>query len=147
MEAKEGTTFYKRKFFHIWLIMRSKIIIVFIIIIFVLSIALVISQKKNHFISKLYDSIILDNKNHYLTCDELPDIQTVEKVFAKHKKEADEITKIGANISVAVSEFDNPNCKGKADIYIEYGSHDQRIKIEKIIGNTFFGIPYRMRNT
>lgn len=42
-----------------------------------------------------------------------------------------------------------PGClgTGKGDIEISYGAHQSRVIIEKIIGgDTFFGIPYRLRN-
>jgi hypothetical protein len=44
-------------------------------------------------------------------------------------------------------EIDSSTCDGKADLLIWYGTHQQRIAIEKIIGdNIFFGIPYRLQN-
>jgi hypothetical protein len=44
-------------------------------------------------------------------------------------------------------EVDDASCPGRADIVIYYPSHRNRLAIEEIIGgDTFFGVPYRLRN-
>jgi hypothetical protein len=44
-------------------------------------------------------------------------------------------------------EVDTTTCAGKADIIFWYGTHQDRVLIESIIGDdTFYGVPYRLRN-
>jgi hypothetical protein len=51
-------------------------------------------------------------------------------------------------MSVMVSLGDyGVTCPGKADILIQYPSHQSRLEIEAILGGkTFFGIPCRFQN-
>ncbi len=86
--------------------------------------------------------VLTDNKELYLSCGELPTTEKVEATFTDHADTVQEINSIG-NISIVHSE----NCMGKSYVEIQYGSHGQRNQIEKIIGDTFFGIPWRGVNT
>lgn len=102
----------------------------------------IVAQRRYHFFSHLYDSFILDNKNHYLSCEELPEFETVRKTFDRHRETAAAVEQVGATIG----PYPHEECTGKGDIFITYGAHNQRVEIEKIIGQDFFGIPVRMRN-
>lgn len=94
---------------------------------------------------RVYDDYVLDNQNHYLPCKDLPTKIEVERIVAQHQDIIQQIEQVAPGF-VGV-EIDSSACEGKADLLIWYGSHQQRIAIEKIIGgNTFFGIPYRLRN-
>jgi hypothetical protein len=45
-------------------------------------------------------------------------------------------------------EIDDWSCSDRADIVISYATHQDRLAIEEIMGgDTFFGVPYRLRNT
>ncbi len=116
------------------------------IILLSLSLLVVISEKKVHLIARLYDDWILDNKNHYVPCDKLPDKKMVERVMKEQQAKIKEIENIAPD-RIFISMGDGGrNCENKADIVIYYGSHNQRKQIKKIIGgNTFFGIPYRLK--
>jgi hypothetical protein len=92
-----------------------------------------------------YDNFILDNRNHYLSCEDLPARADVEIVVEQHRDVIQQIREIAPGF-VDV-EIDSVTCEGKADLLIWYGTHQQRIAIEEIIGGeTFFGIPYRLQN-
>lgn len=44
-------------------------------------------------------------------------------------------------------ELDTTTCVGKADLVIWYASHDDRVRIEKLLGSDlFFGVPYKLQN-
>lgn len=87
----------------------------------------------------------MDNKNHYLPCDKLPTEVEVNRTVQVHQNIVEAIEKVNSGL-VGV-EIDTTTCPGKADLLIWYGSHTDRIQIEKIIdGDTFFGIPYRLNN-
>ncbi len=97
-----------------------------------------------------YASFILDNREHYTDCYGLPFFAQVEKSITEHGDIIDKLKVVGAESITAEKLV----CKGwdggieliKGDIKIEYNSHDQRIKIEELIGDNFFGIPWRGEN-
>jgi hypothetical protein len=96
-------------------------------------------------IRRAYDDFVMDNRNHYLSCQDLPTKLEVEKIVEQHQDVIQQIEQVEPGF-VDV-EIDSLTCEGKADLVISYGTHEQRIAIEKIIaGDTFFGIPYRLRN-
>ena len=92
-----------------------------------------------------YDNFILDNRNHYLPCEDLPAKAAAERVMEQHADIVQQIQQIAPGFTGV--EIDAVTCEGKADLLIWYGTHPQRIAIEEIIGGeTFFGIPYRLQN-
>ena len=96
-------------------------------------------------IQRAYDELVLDNRNHYLSCQELPTKLEVERTLEQHKDIVQKIEQIAPGF-VGV-EMGSLSCRGKADLLIWYGTHQQRLTIEKIIdGDTFFGVPYRLQN-
>jgi hypothetical protein len=92
-----------------------------------------------------YDHFILDNRNHYLSCEDLPAKIEVERIVEQHMDVIQQIQEVAPGF-VGV-EIDSFTCEGKADLLFWYGTHQQRVAIEQIIGgDTFFGIPYRLQN-
>jgi hypothetical protein len=92
-----------------------------------------------------YDHFVLDNRDHYLSCQDLPTKIEVERIVEQHKDVIQQILEVAPGF-VGV-EIDSLTCEGKTDLLIWYGTHEQRVAIEKIIaGDTFFGIPYRLQN-
>jgi hypothetical protein len=93
----------------------------------------------------MYDETILDNRNHYLSCEKLPAETEVRQVMEANQDSIEKIEQI--NPGFVGVEMDTSACPGKADIIFWYGTHDDRLRIEAIIaGDTFYGIPYRLRN-
>ena len=82
----------------------------------------------------------LDTKK--VSCDELPSIEEVKKILSEHH----DIIKKYENPSKGRWIEIDERCHGKADIIIYYDTLKTRKKIKKQIGNTFFGVPYRMFN-
>ncbi len=97
-------------------------------------------------VQRAYDNFILDNRNHYLPCKDLPARTEVERTVEQHQDIIQQIGQVAPGF-VGI-EIDTSVCDGeKADLLIWYGTHRQRIAIEKIIvTDTFFGIPYRLQN-
>jgi hypothetical protein len=92
-----------------------------------------------------YDQFVLDNRNHYLSCQGLPPKIKVERIVEQHQDVIQQIGQVAPGF-VGV-EIDSLTCEGKADLLIWYGTHQQRVAIEEIIADdTFFGIPYRLQN-
>ena len=105
----------------------------------------VIVETRLNVLQRAYDNFIMDNRNHYLACKDLPGKVEVERILEQHGDVVQQIQQVAPG-SVDV-EIDSWTCEGKADLLIWYGSHQQRLAIEKIIaGDTFFGIPYRLQN-
>jgi len=102
-------------------------------------------EHRTNFVHRLYDDVVLDNKNHYLPCESLPTEGAVRDALAAHQEIIKEIEQINSgNLGV---EVDTLTCPGKADLLIWYASHSDRQAIEQILKDyTFFGIPYRLQN-
>jgi len=98
-----------------------------------------------HVVQRAYDNYVLDNRNHYLSCKNLPTKIEVERIVEQNQAVIQQILQVAPGF-VGV-EIDTSTCNGKADLLIWYGSHQQRIAIEKVIGgDALFGIPYRLQN-
>jgi len=94
---------------------------------------------------KTYDEVVLDNRNHYLSCEQLPSESEVRQVMEAHQDVIEKIEQISPGF-IGV-EMDASTCPGKADIIFWYGTHQDRLQIEGIINaDTFYGIPYRLVN-
>ncbi len=95
-------------------------------------------------------SWFLDNREHYMPCEILPFLPQVKKEMVKHADVVDKIKTLGA-FDVSANEIkcymlDGKNYFPKGEIVISYDTHAQRKAIEKLIGDNFFGIPYRGEN-
>ena len=156
--------------------MKSKTILLFASTVLVIVVVFFI-EKNTHLIRKMYDNTVLDNVNHYLSCDQLPTRDEAKKVVQDHRdiiekiiKETGQPYQEGEEVrvnwdeenmsatdgdpdrgySVYISWGYAMNCENtdKAELSITYGGHRQRMIIQQIIdGPTFFGIPYRLMNT
>jgi hypothetical protein len=90
------------------------------------------------------DDVIYDNRNHYLPCEQLPSVSEVEMVLDEHHDVVQQIQAVKPGfVGIEVNTCDT----GNADITFWYGSHQDRLVIEQILGgDTFFGIPYNLQN-
>ena len=114
-------------------------------LILVLCMGILIFESQTKILRKMYDETILDNRDHYLSCEELPIEAEVRQVMEAHQDVIARIEQI--NPGFVGVEMDTSICPGKADIVFWYGTHDDRLLIEAIIaGDTFYGIPYRLVN-
>ena len=90
------------------------------------------------FISGLY---VIWEDSVQLPCDKLPTLQEANHILAQHedvKKQVEEI--------FYTMDMDTFRCPGKMELVINYQTGLDRAKIKNLIGNSFFGIPYRMSN-
>lgn len=126
-------------------------------------------------VGRVYTDKILDNKEHYIACKDLPPVSEVERTIFAHKPELEQlvktISKEYADVDVVPqvvwtteppqltdtfpdgrSSFSvtwgEQECKGvgRGDIKVWYMKHKDREFIEKTWGSTFYGIPYRGQN-
>jgi hypothetical protein len=104
-----------------------------------------IIEVQTRFLIRTYDNVVLDNRNHYLSCEQLPSEAEVRQVMETHQDVIKKIEQI--NPGFVGVEIDTSTCPGKADILFWYGTHQDRLLIESIIADdTFYGIPYRLNN-
>jgi hypothetical protein len=116
-----------------------------LLLILILCVGIWILEVQTKFFHRAYDEIILDNRNHYLPCEQLPSEAEVSQIMEDHQDLIKKVEQIHPGF-VGV-EMDTSICLGKADILFWYGTHKDRIQIEDIIaGETFYGIPYRLEN-
>jgi hypothetical protein len=102
-------------------------------------------EVQTKFLRRTYDEMILDNRNHYLSCEQLPSETEVIQVMKEHQDVIKRIEQI--NPGFVGVEIDDSICPQKAGILFWYGTHADRLRIEDIIaGETFYGIPYRLQN-
>ena len=149
---------------------KNKLIIVFTIIFLLISLFFII-ESRTKYTKKLWDKYVLDNRNHYLSCEELPDVEYINGIVEQNRDVLEDIIievggnysneevipywidnsvqdAEGFNISISWGEL-SPGCEntGKGDILFTYISSRDREIIEKYIHNdTFLGVPYRFRN-
>lgn len=91
---------------------------------------------------------VLNKHEHYLDCYDLPFNVEVEKAVAKHQKEIKEIVDLGAvnvkPISIKCKVWEQGIEFVKGDLLINFHTRSQKNAIEKYLGKTFFGVPYRL---
>lgn len=116
-----------------------------LILILILCVGICILEAQTKFLRKAYDEIVLDNRGHYLSCEQLPSEVEVRRVMESHENELQRIEQI--NPGFIGVEIDTSTCPGQADVLFWYGTHQDRLLIEDIIaGDTFYGLPYRLEN-
>ena len=119
--------------------------IVLIIAVIVICLGVTIAEIQMNFIRRLMDNVLYDNRNHYLSCEQLPTVAAVMQVVEEHQDLIQEIEQM--NPGFVGVEIDTFTCPGKADLVFWYGGHEERVAIENIINNgTFFEVPYRLHN-
>jgi hypothetical protein len=164
---------------------KTKILVLLLLILIAVCIAIVV-ERTTHPLYKFIDTVVHNNRHHYLTCDKLPNVSEVGRVVEEHKDVVEQIVKTvgervhgsvvtpvwevneagdagsvrdgarsysiefswGESFSWGPSDSPYPGCPntGRGDIEISTTYVRDREVVEKIIGDTFFGIPYRMPN-
>ena len=125
---------------------KTKVAVVGLLLILAITcLGTVIAAKQANLFRRLYDDLVLDNRGHYLSCDELPSETQVRAVLEGHQDTIRTIEEV--NPGLVGVDIDTWTCPGKADLIIWYATHQNRLEIEKIISHdTFFGVPYRLEN-
>jgi hypothetical protein len=105
---------------------------------------LLVLEFQTRMIRRTFDDVIYDNRFHHISCEKLPPITEVDKVVNEHQDVIRKIERVNPGfVGVDVNTCGAEN----ADITFWYGSHQDRIAIEEVIGSdTFFGIPYNLHN-
>lgn len=119
--------------------------LLYVVIFLLILVALFYVELEAKVFRKWYVDTVGDGKNHFLSCNKLPQVSKVKEVVEMHQETIHKIKQV--NPGWVKVRIDTLTCPGKADILIEYPTHQDRIAIENIISDErFFGIPYRLRN-
>ncbi len=81
-----------------------------------------------------------------IRCIEMASAEVVKETISDHQDVVLEIEKIGGKVSMAPTFTHPSGCFGAAYVVIYYSTNTQRKEIKKMIGDQFFGHPYRMIN-
>ena len=123
----------------------TRSILAVLALILILCIGIWILEAQTKILRKTYDEVILDNRNHYLSCDQLPSEAEVRQVMETYQDVIKKIEQI--NPGFVGVEVDTSTCPGRADILFWYGTHQDRLLIENILADdAFYDIPYRLQN-
>ena len=101
-----------------------------------------VSSRKVHI---AWASLVLDEHQRYLTCFELPFFVQVQKALSAHADMLTKIKQAGGQVQskeIKCKNYDQGLMFVKGEIEIVYQTHAQRLAIEKLIGDNFFGIAY-----
>lgn len=80
-----------------------------------------------------------------LTCGRFYEATAIEKTLADHAQVVEQIKKMNpGHVFVGAQEVEG--CSGKAELVIAHATERDRRRIKQLIGDTFFGIRYRMQN-
>ena len=115
------------------------------ITIFVLLSILAVAEIRTRFVQRWISDLVYDNRVPNLRCAELPPLTEVEQTVAAHQDVIKQIEAIQpGHVRAYVSGVSS--CPDKGILVIEYASHSDRERIEALIGETFFGIPWKGLN-
>ena len=124
----------------------KRILLVLLILVVAAGASAGLFEIRSRFFSKWFTGVVYDDRVHYLSCAELPPVADVEQALRDHPDTVDQIIEItGDPFSIQPSNGDR-DCTETGDILITHCCRDVRAKVEQLLGDTFFGIPYRMHN-
>ena len=125
--------------------MKRSAVFGLVLLIIVFCVTIWIFESQTRFLRRTYDERVLDNRNHYLPCDQVPSKDEVHQVMQAHQDTIERIEQI--NPGFVGVEIDTSTCPDKSDILFWYGTHQERLLIESILADeSFYGIPYRLEN-
>jgi len=114
-------------------------------LVLVVCVGILFIETKTKTVRRLIDDVIYDNRNHYLSCEQLPPVSEVERVVQEHQDVIQQIEAV--HPGQAGVETHTCGAGQNADITFWYATHKDRMVIERIIGSdTFFGVPYNLNN-
>jgi hypothetical protein len=92
----------------------------------------------------VWEDAVLDSRNVQVPCGQRPPAAEARQVLAQHGELVRRIQAVDQSVSVSLEES---GCPGRGTLVIVYGAHRHRERIERLIGgDTFFGVPYSLRN-
>ena len=91
-----------------------------------------------------WTDVVLDSREAHLPCAQRPSVAEARRVLGEQRELVRRIAAVDPSVLVTV---DDSVCPGRGALVIYYGAHRHRRQIERLIGgDTFFGVPYSLRN-
>lgn len=118
----------------------AKIILIIVSVLLILGLLDIIGLGVISFYQTVYGDFKLP------PCDQLPSSEQVEQVLVDHKQDKERIEET-CKYGGIYGSFENKKCPGKAHILVQYSTVSDRACFKKLIGKTFYGMPYSMMNT
>jgi len=78
-------------------------------------------------------------------CSQMPTVAEAEKILNEHKSKVEQIKKVNLgfiDVYVQASE----SCVGKGIILVSHPSEKDCDSLKQVLGNTFYGVPYKLIN-
>lgn len=79
-------------------------------------------------------------------CRRMADAETVSRALRVHADVVRRLVDPARGITIEMRRAEDGECRGKAWVEITYDVVATRTRIKKVLGPTFFGIPYTMAN-
>ena len=79
-------------------------------------------------------------------CSQLPTERAVEQALEQHRDMVESLQAMEKGGSVMIFADAPSDCPNRSALRITYGTQKTRDEIRHRLGDTFFGIPYRMQN-
>jgi hypothetical protein len=112
----------------------------------ILALLAVLIEARWHVLQRFIASAVYDNIPLTASCAELPTLEALQRLVEEHRATVQAVENIHPGlIFVRVSDA-GAACPGKGYLSIEYPSHQDRVRIEELLGPTFYGVPYRGTN-
>jgi len=125
--------------------MKKKKWVWLVMVIVLVILAMFLFENKTRLLHRIVDEVLYNNYHHYLLCEDLPDIETVERQLNQFDSTVKQIESLSEG-NVAL-EVDRSSCPGKGSIKIYFPSRSVRQRIEEILGEkSFHGIPLDLIN-
>ena len=78
-------------------------------------------------------------------CDQLPALSAVQRILDENASTVSKLKDPDRGVFLSVINDAN-RCPGKAYLHITYDTLTTRRDIKRLLGETFFGVPYTMQN-
>ena len=78
-------------------------------------------------------------------CSQMPTIAEAEKILNDHKSKVDQIKKVNPGF-VYVLVQESEKCVGKGIILVSHPSEKDCNSLKQVLGNSFYGVPYKIIN-
>lgn len=118
-----------------------------LVILLGLALVAVLVESRWHVAQRSIASAVYDNIPLTASCEELPTLEAVQRLAEEHRDTVEAIEAVHPGFVFLTVADMAPVCPGKGSLTIEYASHRDRVRIEELLGPTFFGVPYKGVNT
>ena len=78
-------------------------------------------------------------------CSQMPTIAEAEKILNDHQSKVAQIEKVNPGF-VYVYVQESKNCLGKGIILVSHSSEKDCELLKQVLGNSFYGVPYKIIN-